>query len=162
MLNSARPLSRSLLETSLAGTSRIRPTAGSRARRAAVASLMLTSLVDAFSILVIFLIMNNASSQDVVNVGKASLPQATESQFIQTGVVVRVEENGFVVDEKPVALANLAAELKALNQSVEAAKKEGIIIVADRNMDYESLSPVIMAGSSAGFTKFKFAVIRKE
>lgn len=128
-----------------------------------VASLMLTSLVDAFSILVIFLIMNHSASQDVVNIGdKLELPKAVESQMIQEGIVVRIEGGQFLVEEKPVQLGQLAAHLKSLNENAEVAKKEGLIIVADRDSDYESLSPVILAGSNAGFTKFKFAVIRKD
>lgn len=161
MLHSARPLGKTLLGSALGSQSMIRPKQ-SRGRRMMVASLMLTSLVDAFSILVIFLIMNHSANQDVVNLGqKITLPKAEESQMINQGIVVRVEDGKFVVEEKPVELGQLAAELKALNQSAEIAKKEGLIIVADRDLDYESLSPVILAGSNAGFTKFKFAVIKK-
>jgi biopolymer transport protein ExbD len=124
---------------------------------------MLTSLVDAFSILVIFLIINHSTNNEVVNVGdKIVLPQASASQFIQSGVVVRLENGKYMVEDKEVALGNLAAELKRLNQTVEEAKREGIVIVGDQKMDYEELSPVILAGSNAGFTKFKFAVIRKD
>lgn len=159
-MNSAQPLSQTQLGSALAGTSRLKP-GGNRFRRTMIASLMLTSLVDAFSILVIFLIMNNAASQDVVNIGKVQLPMAAESQFIQNGVVVRVENNQFLVEDKPVAQGDLIQTLKGLNEGPDTAKKEGIVIVADRNMDYEALSPVILAGSQAGFTKFKFAVVRK-
>lgn len=162
MLNTASPLNRSQLSSALAGTSRIRPE-GSRHRRTMIASLMLTSLVDAFSILVIFLIMNHSANQEMVNVGdKVKLPQARETQLIQSGVVVRIEEGKFLVDEKPVALGSLAARLKALNDGPETAKKDGLIIVADRQLDYADLSPVILAGSNAGFTKFKFAVRQSE
>ncbi|NJL24667.1 MAG: biopolymer transporter ExbD [Calothrix sp. SM1_5_4] len=108
-----------------------------------------------------FLIMNNATSSDVVNFGDIKLPVAAESQFIQEGVVVRVEQGKFIVDEKPVSLSQLAATLKSMNENAETAKRDGIVIVADRDMDYESLSPVITAGSQAGFTKFKFAVVQK-
>lgn len=159
MLNSAQPLGQSRLGSALAGTSRIRPQAGVRFRRTMIASLMLTSLVDAFSILVIFLIMNHSASQDVVNIGQVQLPVAAESQFIQNGTVVRIEGGRFLVDDKPVAIDGLIAAFKAL-QEVEG-KKDGIVIVADRNLDYEELSPVILTGSKAGYTKFKFAVIQK-
>jgi len=162
MLKSGQPLSRTALSSALAGESMIRPH-GSRHRRMMVAGLMLTSLVDAFSILVIFLIMNTGASQDVVNVGnKIILPQAMESQFINQGIVVRVEDGKFMVEDKEVKLGALIKELKALNDSADAAKKDGLVIVADRSLDYADLSPVIMAGSQAGFTKFKFAVLRKE
>lgn len=161
MLENASPLKTSQLNSMLAGTSKIKPGRGGH-RRSTIAGLMLTSLVDAFSILVIFLIMNTSNSQDIVNVGeKLKLPHASESQFIQDGVVVRVEDSKFLVEEKQVSTGMLIAELKRLNASVEEKKREGLIIVADRNLDYESLSPVILAGSQAGFTKFKFAVLRK-
>lgn len=163
MLEKAMPLSQSKLGSALQGTSMIRPN-GNRGGRMLTAGLMLTSLVDAFSILVIFLIMNHSTSQDVVNLGdKIQLPTASDSQFIQEGIVVRVEDGRFMIEEKPVALPQLAATLKRLNDgTIETAKREGLIIVADRNLDYADLSPVILAGSNAGFTKFKFAVIRKD
>ncbi len=112
----------------------------------------MTSLVDAFSILVIFLIINHSASQDVVNIGQnIQLPKAGDSQFIQEGIVVRVEDGKFMIEEKPVALPQLASTLKKLNDgTAEVAKKEGLIIVADRNLDYADLSPVILAGSNAG------------
>lgn len=157
------PLSRSRLNSALEGHSMIRPKGGGRGHRTMVASLMLTSLVDAFSILVIFLIMNHSTSQEVVNVGeKITLPQAQESQFIEQGVVVRVEDGKLLVEDKEVAVGQLVQHLKTLNASADVAKREGLIIVADRNLDYSDLSPVILAGSQAGFTKFKFAVIRKD
>lgn len=162
MLKSAMPLSHSAMTSALGRTSVIRPKQAHH-RRTMNAGLMLTSLVDAFSILVIFLIMNHSASQDVVNIGdKIVLPTAQESQFIQEGIVVRVEGGRFMVEETPVELPQLAAHLKKMNENAEVAKKEGLIVVADRNMDYADLSPVILAGSHAGFTKFKFAVIRKE
>lgn len=162
MLNTASPLGRSHLGSALGGQSMIRPQ-GNRHRRMMVAGLMLTSLVDAFSILVIFLIMNTGASQDAVNIGdNVKLPQAQESQFINNGVVVRVEDGKFLIDDRPVAMGDLVATLKTFNDGVDAAKKEGLIIVADRNLDYADLSPVILAGSQAGFTKYKFAVLRKE
>jgi biopolymer transport protein ExbD len=162
MLETASPLKQSMLGSALGGTSMLRPKNGGGHRRTMVASLMLTSLVDAFSILVIFLIMNHSANNEVINVGdKLVLPSAKESELIQQGVVVRVENGKFLVDEKPVALGNLVATLKHLNSSVDVARREGIVIVADRQMDYADLSPVILAGSQSGFTKFKFAVIRK-
>lgn len=159
MINSS-PLKKSALISPLAGASRLKPGAG-RHRRTMVASLMLTSLVDAFSILVIFLIMNHSANQEVVNVDKVELPQARETELIQSGVVVRIENGQYMVDEKAVGLGSLAGQLKKLNQEADTeAKKDGLIIVADRKLDYEVLSPVILAGSNAGFTKFKFAVIK--
>lgn len=162
MLNTASPLKRSMLSSALAGTSRLRPSANQH-RRTMVASLMLTSLVDAFSILVIFLILNHSANQETVEVGnKVKLPQAESTSFIQQGVVVRIEDGKFFVENKPVHLDALQMTLKRENAVSPDAKKEGLIIVADKQLDYADLSPVILAGSSAGFTKFKFAVIKRD
>lgn len=162
MLETASPLKQSLLGSALGGTSMLRPK-GAKWGRSLTASLMLTSLVDAFSILVIFLIMNHSTNQEVLNMGeKIALPQAKQSDFIQNGIVVRVEDGKFLVEDKPVALSQLVAYLKKLNASTtDAGKREGLIIVADRTLDFADLNPVILAGSQSGFTKFKFAVIRK-
>jgi biopolymer transport protein ExbD len=163
MLETASPMNRSMLSSALAGTSTLRPNGGGGHRRTMVASLMLTSLVDAFSILVIFLIMNHSTSQEPLNVGdKVQLPQAQSTSLIQQGVVVRIEDGRFTIDDKPVALGSLRAVLKKFNDGPDAAKKEGLVIVADKQLDYADLSPVILAGSSAGFTKFKFAVIKND
>ena len=100
---------------------------------------------------------------EYVNIGeKVVLPQANESQFISNGVVVRVEDNKFLIEDQEVAMGDLVAKLKAYNDGEDAAKKEGLVIVADRNLDYSDLSPLIHAGSAAGFTKYKFAVLRKD
>jgi biopolymer transport protein ExbD len=164
MLKNASPLSQSSLSSRLEGSSMLSPGAG-RHKRAMNAGLLLTSLVDAFSILVIFLIMNHSTNQEVVDMGKnIKLPTAMESQTIDSGVSIRIEDGGrFFVEEKEVGMSQLISTLKKLNASAtEPAKKEGIVIVADRNLDYADLSPVILAGSQSGFTKFKFAVVRKD
>lgn len=162
MLHTASPLKQTSLGSTLGSKSMLR-VRGAHARRSTIAALMLTSLVDAFSILVIFLIVSHSANNEVVNIGdNVKLPVATESQLIQNGVVVRVENGRFLVEDKEVKLDNLLPYLKTLNSSVEAAKREGLVIVADQQMDYEDLSPVILAGSQAGFTKFKFAVVRKD
>jgi biopolymer transport protein ExbD len=161
MLNSTKALSHSPLASALEGSGMLRPSQ-KRGRRAGVAGLMLTSLVDAFSILVIFLIMNNATSSESLNIGKnVQLPTVSEGALIQEGVTVRIEDGKFFVEDKVVDKGSLISTLKSFNENATVAKKEGIIIVADKALDYEDLNPVILAGSQAGFTKFKFAVIKK-
>lgn len=162
MLEQASPLNRTMLQSSLRSQSRIRPK-GTSLKRRTVTSLLLTSLVDAFSILVIFLIMNHASSQETLEFdnSKLQLPIAEQSQLIEDGVVVKVENNMFTVGKDTVGLGQLVEALKAAKGELDV-KKDGIIIVADKKMDFADLSPVITAGSNAGFIKFKFAVQTKQ
>lgn len=163
MLDTASPLTQTTLHSPLRHQSTLRP---SRARksRSIFASLMLTSLVDAFSILVIFLLMNQVASQESLDVdtSRLALPHAVQSQLIMQGVTVRIDQNGFLVDKKPVRKDQLVAVLKQIYATSSEAKRDGLIIVADKSLGYEELNPVIVAGSAAGFNKFKFAVIRKD
>ena len=163
MLENAMPLKRSLLASPLKAQSAIKPK-GNSTRKTLIASLMLTSLVDAFSILVIFLILNHSSGQEAVDFDtkKLALPQISEAQLIMQGVVVRVEGQKYFVDRQEIGVSQLFDTLKNLQATVEDSKREGIVVVADKDMDYEGLSPIITAGSQAGFTKFKFAVIKKD
>jgi biopolymer transport protein ExbD len=106
--------------------------------------------------------MNNATSSESLNIGKnVQLPSVSEGALIQDGINVRVEDGRIFIEDKPVEKGALISTLKALNENATVAKKEGLIIVADKALDYEDLNPVILAGSQAGFTKFKFAVIKK-
>ena len=124
MLNEKRPLSQSSLHSALAGTSRLRPNGHGR-KRSMAASLMLTSLVDAFSILVIFLIMQNSASQEVVNADKITLPTASASGMIEEGVSVRVEPGGmFKVEDKMVKVDGLLAELKLAARPVPRPRRK--------------------------------------
>ncbi|MGE4131491.1 MAG: ExbD/TolR family protein [Bdellovibrionales bacterium] len=148
-----------LAQAGMIGKSQLRPGKG-RKKKSVLTSLMLTSLVDAFSILVIFLIMNHATNQENLPIGeKIQLPESVQSQMIQNGVVVRIENGGIWVEDKPVSLSDLTLHLKNLHARPES--QQGLIVVADKKMDYADLNPVILAGSAAGYTQFKFAVVTK-
>lgn len=162
MLEQSSPLNQSMLNSALKGQSRLRPN-GNRFKKKLMASLMLTSLVDAFSILVIFLIMNHSASQESLEFDnrKLTLPKAEQSQVIQNGVVVKIQGGHFIVDSNEVAINQLAQALEASKGEIDA-KKDGLIIIADKKLDFADLSPVIAVGSQAGFSKFKFVVERQE
>src|SRR5580692_6265175 len=104
MLNTASPLSRTLLHSPLKQQSSLRPSQGKR-RRSTISSLMLTSLVDAFSILVIFLIMNHSASQESLDVDtqRMALPSATDSQLIMEGVTVRIDGANYLVEKQTIS-----------------------------------------------------------
>jgi biopolymer transport protein ExbD len=108
--------------------------------------------------------MNTSANQASLDVDmqKMALPRASNSQLIMDGVTVRIDQNMFLVDKKPVRKDQLVAALKQIYSASTEAKKDGLIIVADKNLGYEELNPVLVAGSQAGFSKFKFAVIRKD
>jgi len=143
----------------------VRPKAAST-KRTLVSSLMLTSLVDAFSILVIFLLMNAKSGIEQMEVKKAQvLPQASAMDMVTKGIILRIEDNKYFVEDKPVNEANLAQTLENAKAKFETGRVDGlkasVIVQADRAMDYEKFSPILRAGSAAGLNQFRFAVVEK-
>ena len=119
-------------------------------------SLNLTTLIDAFCILVIFLLSNmNGRVQNIQENQKIVLPVAIASDVLDQGLVVRIEENGFFVDDKATTESDLAKVLlgaKKLDTS-------SLIIQADRNANYENIALVLRAGGLAGYEKYVFAVM---
>ena len=76
MIANQRVLSDSAIHGVLAGESYIAPTSG-RHKRTVTGDLLLTALIDAFSILVIFLLMSFSSTGEILYIGKdQELPTA--------------------------------------------------------------------------------------
>jgi biopolymer transport protein ExbD len=153
------PLATQNFQSPLAGQSTLKPK-GFKGQREFFFSLSLTSLIDAFSILVIYLLMNFSATGEVVKVEKdMQLPKAASADTIERGIVVRVSAGHYFVEDQLVSANALTQAL--LNHRPQAKEEAGnLIIQADRRLDYSELSPVLQAGAHAGFQKFKFAVIQ--
>ena len=134
-----------------------------RGKKSLVAALMLTSLVDAFAILVIFLILNQSSSLPVDVSGDMQLPTTKEAAMVADAVTVTVTGEGarFEIDKKVVNISALVATLKTAREGKSKESQNSLMIIADKEMNFADLNPVIVAGSHAGFTHFKFAVVNK-
>jgi biopolymer transport protein ExbD len=127
---------------------------GSRSKSNLVFNLNLTSLIDAFAILVIFLLMNFSSSQFQEKIkGQVSLPTATQSDQLEEGVVVQLRDGMYFIDDQQMTIQQV------LQHFVNQETKTAVIIEADKRIPFEQLSPLISASAQAGFEKFKFVVI---
>ncbi len=158
-------LKQTSIQSPLSQMAIVRPKAAST-KRTLVSSLMLTSLVDAFSILVIFLLMNTKSGIEQVELKKINqLPHATAMDTVTKGIVLRIEDNKYFVDEVQVSEATLAQKLEEAKTKFEAGTinglKASVIVQADKKLDYEAVSPILRAGAAAGLNQFKFAVVEK-
>ena len=120
-------------ETSLASpllaSSTLNPQGGKRGKEL-MAGVILTSLIDAFSILVIYLLMNFSISGEVLLVSKEmQLPSAKAIVEIERTAVVKLDEsNQIFVEEKLVKVKDLVSVLiekrKLLAQSMAKAEPE--------------------------------------
>jgi biopolymer transport protein ExbD len=119
-------------------------------------NMNLTTLIDAFCILVIFLLSNMNGQLQNLQIGKnMMLPAAVGTEVLSTGVVVRMELNELFVDDKKIAVDGL---VKTLLEK-KSAEKNSLIIQADKNSDYDRISLLLRAGAQAGYEKYAFAVL---
>jgi len=152
---------------SVIGESSVLAPRSERHKREVHAELLLTALIDAFSILVIFLLMSFSSSGDVVLVGKGiELPKATMGEQLDRQPVVKVQEGKIFVEDKEVSTDGLVASLldlrKKFTETRPGEEFPGIITIqGDRRLKYEMLNSIVLASSQAGFSDIKFAVITK-
>lgn len=136
---------------------------GSRAKKLVV-TLVLTSLVDAFSIMLLYLVVQNSglgSTLELKNAGR--LPVASEATALHQGTLVRIVGAKTFLGDELVADHELASRLSAKRaQAAPAGSPDPALIVqADRDADFARLAKVIRAGSVSGFHTFKFAVLHE-
>lgn len=132
----------------------------SRVNQSPAATLVLTSLVDAFSILVIYLIFNAANGSESLNLSKAmQLPFAAHSIQLSPAPVLKVENGEYFLNDQKFSMANMSHVLAELKMSQPSDAVE-LIVQADQEIDFEYLNPILLSASENGFRKFKFAVIQ--
>ena len=155
----------SALDSVIGGNSVLSPK-GSRHKREVHAELLLTALIDAFSILVIFLLMSFSSSPEILMTGKLELPKTATGEQLDRQPVVRTEDGKLFVEEKETTPDGLVQALldvrKKFTDTHPGEVFPGIITIqGDRRLKYEALSSIVQASSQAGFSDIKFAVVSK-
>lgn len=141
---------------------------GKKWKKSLAADLLLTALIDAFSILVIFLLMNFSSNGEILFMKKdMELPKAALGDVLERNPVIKVEDGKVFLEEKMLTVEGLIAELLQLRKNFKATHSAGeempstITVQADRRTKYEALNQIVLACAHAGFSDLKFAVIMK-
>ena len=129
---------------------------------------MLTSLIDAFSILVVYLLMSFSSSGEMAYMSSdLELPKASTLERLDRHSIIRITEKSYFIENKPVDLKGILPLLVSLKKQLSkrygetSEMGETITVQADRKTLYSRLSPVIQACAQAGFGDVKFAVLGK-
>ena len=136
-------------------------------KRQVAADLLLTALIDAFSILVIFLLMNFSSTGEILMIGKnQELPKASLAAVLERNPVIKIDEGKLYVEDKMVDANTITAELLELRKKYQELHPNeafpGIATIqADRRVKYEFLNQVILGMNQAGYSDIKFAVVLK-
>ncbi len=167
MQNAPRPFFReSLLSRAGLFQSGISSGRGRRSVKKPAAVLMLTSLIDAFSILVVYLLMFFSSAAEMSYVSsEIELPKAAAIERLDRRFIIQIRKDGYFAEEKKIEASRLTAFLlglkKSLSEKYESGdpRSETITIQADKNLFYDKLSPVIQACGQTGFSDIKLAVL---
>lgn len=122
-----------------------------------VMGIMLTSLVDIFSVLVLYMVFNSANSSSIeFKNDDLVIPKARNLKALDNGLVISIKESFILILDKKIKTKNLV-------QTIEKIKKERdfkkIIIRADSKMTYSKINSIISILSENDFGKISFALL---
>lgn len=124
----------------------------------------LTSLVDCFAIILIYLLMATSFGQVDLDIPQdMKLPKASEAQALKNPLIIQVRAQNYLLNNRILTLPQLAEELKKTAEGLKADNgSKALVIQADKNLSYAELNPVVVAGLQAGFDELQFAVMKEE
>lgn len=124
------------------------------------APLILTSLVDIFSILVVYLLMNFSNVEDISYISESiKLPSAKNGIEIKRHTIVKFEDGKYFIEENEVSIKELVKELIERQRKSISNTEQTLIVQADKNTKYRYLNNILLAGSQAGYSNIKFVVL---
>ena len=141
-----------------------------------VAGLNLVSLMDIFTILVFFLLMNSGDSQEIEKASFISLPDSQASSSFQNDLLIFVGENSISINDEEIVSLDLVKKVKgktvdelakvlkiyALEQGelTEFEKNNGrsVTIMGDQEVPYLILKSVMATCSQENFRDIALAV----
>lgn len=147
--------------------------------RLKISKMNLTSLMDVFTILVFFLLVNSGSVELVEAPKDVRLPESLEESKPRETVVVAVSPETVTVQGKVVAMTDdvlggdadalnlLAERLEELSESVigsstmTVAESQEVTILADKDVPFIVVRKVMSACTGEGYENVSLAVIQK-
>lgn len=147
---------------------------GGQKRRSRPATLNLVSLMDIFTILVFFLMVNSSDVEVLQTSSKIRLPDSTSEQRPEDRLVISVSHDDLVVQGRRVAqMADIAVDGEMLIAGLrdELAYQAGrrgavpdggheITIMGDHELPYWLLKKIMLTCQSENFARISLAVNR--
>src|SRR6056297_189198 len=142
-------------------------------------ALNLVSLMDIFTILVFFLLVNSAEVEVLPNAKDLQLPESIAEQKAEETVVILVSETEILVQGSPVlsiedAMAENASVLEPLKAALVSQNdrvlrrtadaeiaQRAVTIMGDRDIPYRLLKKVMRTCSDADYGRISLAVLQK-
>lgn len=142
-------------------------------------ALNLVSLMDIFTILVFFLLVNSSEVEVLPNAKNIQLPQSIAEEKARETVIVLIGEQQILVQGKPVAQVddvmnmsgNIIVELKEAlrrqsdrvlrREANEAIENREVTIMGDKEIPYRLLKKVMATCTDAKYGRISLAVMQK-
>jgi biopolymer transport protein ExbD len=147
--------------------------------RVKIGKMNLTSLMDVFTILVFFLLVNSGSVELVEAPKDVKLPESFEESKPRETVVISVSPEDVIVqgrliakvadilDDKEASLEPLAARLAELKENIvgpataTVAASQEVTILADKSVPFIVVRKVMSACTDEGYENVSLAVVQK-
>jgi biopolymer transport protein ExbD len=147
--------------------------------RATVTRINLTSLMDVFTILVFFLLVNSASTEVLETPKQITLPASVVEEKPRETVVIFISPSEVTVQGESVVLvedilatsgqdiaaigerlAEVSSNIIGLKTRIVAESQE-VTILADRSVPFSVVKKVMSTCTSQGFGRISLAVLKK-
>lgn len=151
----------------------LRKRIGSRKKMA----LQLTSLLDMFTIILVFLMVSfQAEDKDFILHAGISLPQSTAANPFKTAVNMAITDKAVFVEGKEVYTLSSgkvketdvdAGKIETITQAVkrawglhkvDKADEDIVVIQADKRIPYRTIHLVMRSAAHSGFYRFRLAI----
>ena len=147
--------------------------------RQVVTRMNLTSLMDVFTILVFFLLVNSSSTEVLETPKQITLPDSVVEEKPRETVVIFVSRDVVTVQGKSVArvedilatdqqnIAPIGERLAELSKNViglrtrNVAESQEVTILADRSVPFTVVKKVMSTCTSQGYGQISLAVLQK-
>ncbi len=142
-------------------------------------ALNLVALMDIFTILVFFLLVNSSDVETLPNAKDIQLPQSIAEQKAKESVVILISEEDILVQGSPVAKVADVLKLKGndipqlrqalLSQNDRVMRRESqddiadreVTIMGDKDIPYRLLKKVMATCTMADYGQISLAVLQK-
>ena len=145
---------------------------GTQSKLKKTAALNLVSLMDIFTILVFFLMVNSSEVEVLQTSSKIELPDSTSEKRPDNQLVISVSADDVVVQGRPVARVTDAMVsnenvIEGLKQELDyQAQRKGMVpeggheitIMGDRELPYALLKKIMLTCQSSEFARISLAV----
>ena len=144
-------------------------------RRRSAASLSLTSLMDIFTILVFFLLVSQADTQQLDD-PDIQLPESSAQVMPDDMLTIHVSNREIRVNDRRIVrvedvMASEESYIPELVEALNAAARRALfaaegedreaMIVGDRLIPYALLQKIMMSANQTPYTRISFAVLRR-